>query len=161
MAKVTKNPELPEEVFLYRDILEDKQVANLRIFDVRGNSPITDYFIVGSVRNERQMQAAGAALLRELKNRGIKPYSADAELSGSTWVAVDLINCIVHLFTEEARQAYNIEEIWQERETYFEELVPAKVKATTTTKTKKATATKKPAAKKTTKTKKVSKKDEK
>ena len=97
MAKTAKNPNLPEIVFTYRSLLEDKQVSDIKIYDVRGFSPITDFFIVGSVRNERQMQAAGQNLLKELKDLGVKPYSADETLSGSTWVAVDLVDTIVQI----------------------------------------------------------------
>ena len=164
MAKTAKNPNLPEIVFTYRSLLEDKQVSDIKIYDVRGFSPITDFFIVGSVRNERQMQAAGQNLLKELKGMGVKPYSADETLSGNNWVAVDLVDVIVHLFTEEARAEYNIEEIWANRETFFEDLVPAKKAAPKKAepeeekpvpkKPAKKTAAKKPAAKKTTKTKK-------
>jgi len=164
MAKTAKNPNLPEIVFTYRKLLEDKQVSDIKIYDVRGFSPITDFFIVGSVRNERQMQAAGQNLLKELKGMGVKPYSADETLSGNNWVAVDLVDVIVHLFTEEARAEYNIEEIWANRETFFEDLVPAKKAAPKKAepeeekpvpkKPAKKTAAKKPAAKKTTKTKK-------
>lgn len=73
-------------------------------------------------------------------------------------MAVDLIDTIVHLFTEEAREEYKIEEIWANRETYFEELVPTKKAAPKKEKAEKKPAakkeTKKPAAKKTTKAKK-------
>lgn len=161
MAKTAKNPNLPEIVFTYRSLLEDKQVSDIKIYDVRGFSPITDFFIVGSVRNERQMQAAGQNLLKELKGMGVKPYSADETLSGNNWVAVDLVDVIVHLFTEEARAEYNIEEIWANRETFFEDLVPAKKAAPKKAKEEpkeEKPAAKKPAkklaAKKTTKTKK-------
>ncbi|MBR4821078.1 ribosome silencing factor [bacterium] len=161
MAKTAKNPNLPEIVFTYRSLLEDKQVSDIKIYDVRGFSPITDFFIVGSVRNERQMQAAGQNLLKELKGMGVKPYSADETLSGNNWVAVDLVDVIVHLFTEEARAEYNIEEIWANRETFFEDLVPAKKAAPKKAKEEpkeekpaKKPAAKKPAAKKTTQTKK-------
>ena len=160
MAKTAKNPNLPEIVFTYRSLLEDKQVSDIKIYDVRGFSPNTDFFIVGSVRNERQMQAAGQNLLKELKGMGVKPYSADETLSGNNWVAVDLVDVIVHLFTEEARAEYNIEEIWANRETFFEDLVPAKKaapkKAKEEPKEEKPAKkpAKKPAAKKTTKAKK-------
>ena len=168
MAKTAKNTELPEIVFVFRDILEEKQVSDIKIYDVRGFSPITDFFIVGSVRNERQMQAAGQNLIKELKDRGINPYSDD--LTGPNWGTADFIDCIVHLFTEEAREEYKIEEIWANRETYFEELVPTKKaapkKAQPEPKEEKPAPkkpgrkpaakkeTKKPAAKKTTKAKK-------
>ena len=96
--------------------LEEKQVSQLETYDVRGNSPITDYFIVGTVKNERQAKAAGQNLLRQLKNSGVRPFHADQVLDSSTWTVVDCIDVIVHLFTEAARDFYNIEELWKKSE---------------------------------------------
>jgi len=96
--------------------LEEKQVANIAVYDVRGKSPITDYFIVGTVKNERQAKAAGQNLLRQLKNIGVKPFHSDTVLDSSTWTVIDYIDVIIHLFTEESRKFYNIEELWKKSE---------------------------------------------
>jgi len=105
-------------------LLDDKHVIDLRAYDVRGQSPITDYFLVGGVRNERQMKAAGQNLVRQLKLQGVKPYHTDGPLNSSTWLVLDYVDCIIHLFSVEAREYYNIEEIWHDRQMKLESLRP-------------------------------------
>lgn len=110
-------PATPEGIDILRKcilLLDDKHVIDLQAYDVRGESPITDFFLVGAVRNERQMKAAGQNLIRQLKKQGVKPYHTDGPLNSSTWVVLDYIDCIIHLFSVEAREFYNIEEIWQD-----------------------------------------------
>ena len=112
----TTAPEGEGLLKLCAQLLGDKHVDNLRAYDVRGVSPITDYYLVGSVRNERQMKAAGQNLTRQLKRQGIHAFHKDGELSGNSWVVLDYLDCIVHLFDTAARQRYNIEALWRTHE---------------------------------------------
>ena len=111
---MTQNPEGKEILEQCIAMLEDKHVTDLRAYDVRGTSPITDYFLVGSVRNERQMKAAGQNLVRQLKKQGIRPYHTDGEMNNGTWVVLDYVDCIVHLFSRESRDYYHIDDIWED-----------------------------------------------
>lgn len=115
MAK-TRAPEGEELLKQCVQLLGDKHVVDLRGYDVRGVSSITDYYLVGSVRNDRQMKAAGQNLTRQLKLMGAHALHKDGELNSSTWVALDYIDCIVHLFTVPARRHYDIEELWRTHE---------------------------------------------
>ncbi len=92
-------------------LLQDKHVLDLRAYDVRGRSAITDFYLVGSVRNDRQMKAAGQNLTRQLKKLGVRALHKDGEM-GSAWIVLDFVDCIVHLFTVEARAHYAIEALW-------------------------------------------------
>jgi len=108
----------PEGLELFNEcarLLADKHVVALRGYDVRGVSSITDYYLVGSVRNERQMKAAGQNVTRQLKKRGVYALHRDGTASGP-WVVLDYVDCIVHLFTSEARDYYNLEEMWRTHE---------------------------------------------
>ncbi|MCX7846449.1 MAG: ribosome silencing factor [bacterium] len=105
-------------------LLQDKHVIDLRAYDVRGLSAITDYYLVGSVRNDRQMKAAGQNLTRQLKKLGVRALHKDGEFA-SSWIVLDYVDCIVHLFTVEARAHYDIESLWPECEIPVETLVPA------------------------------------
>ena len=98
------------------EMLEDKHVTDLRAYDVRGKSPITDFFLVGSVRNERQMKAAGQNVMRHLKKQGIRPYHTDGELNNGSWIVLDYVDCIVHLFSRESRDFYHIDDLWKDCE---------------------------------------------
>ncbi len=94
------------------ELLSDKHVFNLQAFDVRDVSSITDFFLIGSVNNDRQMKAAGGNLTRQLKKQGIKPLHKDGEMQNS-WIVLDYLDCIIHLFLPEERERYNLEEIWK------------------------------------------------
>lgn len=94
------------------ELLSDKHVFDLKAFDVREVSSITDFFLIGSVNNDRQMKAAGGNLTRQLKKLGIKPLHKDGEMQ-SSWVVLDYLDCIVHLFLPEEREHYNLEKIWK------------------------------------------------
>ncbi len=94
------------------NLLEDKHVIDIKGYDVRGKSSITDFFLIGSVRNDRQMKAAGGNLIRQLKKLGIKSSHKDGEMD-NTWVVLDYIDCIIHLFTIETRGHYKIEDLWE------------------------------------------------
>jgi len=78
------------------NLLEDKHVIDIKVYDVREKSSITDFFLVGSVRNDRQMKAAGGNLVRQLKKLGIKSSHKDGEMD-NTWVVLDFIDCIIGL----------------------------------------------------------------
>ncbi len=116
----TTQPEGKELLELCMRLLGDKHVLNLHSYDVRGVSSITDYYLVGSVRNDRQMRAAGENLTRQLKKRGVRPLHKDGEPQ-NTWVVLDYLDCIVHLFTMEARDHYHIEDMWRGRKMALEE----------------------------------------
>jgi ribosome-associated protein len=106
--------QVPEGIELLGEcvrLLQEKHVLDLRGYDVRGVSSITDFHLVGSVRNERQMKAAGQNVTRQLKTSGVYALHRDGAMSGP-WVVLDYFDCIVHLFTHEAREYYNLEGMW-------------------------------------------------
>ena len=97
------------------ELLEDKHVSDMKAYDVRKISSITDFCLVGSVNNNRQMKAAGDNLTRQLKKMGVRPLHKAGE-SDNTWVVLDYIDCIVHLFMPETREYYYIEQMWEKHE---------------------------------------------
>lgn len=94
------------------ELLSDKHVFDLKAYDVRGKSSITDFFLIGSVNNDRQMKAAGYNLTKQLKKLGVKPFHKDGETQ-NFWVVLDYLDCIVHLFLPDAREHYNLEKMWK------------------------------------------------
>ena len=112
--KLSARTELEGEQLLEscNNLLNDKHVHDIRAYDVRGVSSITDYYLVGSVNNDRQMKAAGENLTRQLKKQGVRPLHRDGGPQNS-WVVLDYLDCIVHLFLPETRDHYRIEELWK------------------------------------------------
>ena len=82
------------------------------ILDVKGQSQICDYIVVASGTSERQMKSVAQALEDFGKEQGSPPYRSSRD-TGTTWVVVDFVETVVHLFEAEQRLYYDIEALWQ------------------------------------------------
>ena len=84
---------------------------NIIVLDVRGLSPITDFFVIASGTSDRQMKSVADEITEMAKASGNRALSSSGLESGS-WVLVDFIDVIVHLFSGEARLYYDLENLW-------------------------------------------------
>lgn len=77
---------------------------------------IANFFVIATVDNERQANAIRDELWEQLQvKEKIRPLNSGAPVGSSGgWVLLDYGDVILHLFTEEARLYYNLEELWQE-----------------------------------------------
>ena len=91
--------------------LNEKKGEDIIAIDVSNSSPICDYFIICSANNERQLMTLANSVDEELakNNHEIKKI----EGKGSKWVIVDAKSIIVHIFTKDERQSYNLEKLWE------------------------------------------------
>jgi ribosome-associated protein len=96
------------------EIASDKKAAEIRILDVRGIVGYTDYFVICSGNTERQTKAIHDAIHVELKKEhGLLPRRVEGERE-ARWVLMDYLDCVVHVFTPEARGFYRLEQLWGE-----------------------------------------------
>jgi ribosome-associated protein len=79
--------------------------------DISKVSSFTDYFIVATAGNRRQMNAIIEALDQDLRGDGIRPIRTEGQ-ADSGWVLIDFGDAIVHLFAPEERAYYNLESLW-------------------------------------------------
>ena len=79
--------------------------------DIEKVSTFTDYFVVATVPNPRQMTALIDTLDTGLRDEGIRPYRSEGA-PDSGWVLIDFGGVIVHLFGPEERDYYAIEQLW-------------------------------------------------
>jgi ribosome-associated protein len=96
------------------DIVEEKQASNILLLDIHEQTSIADYFIIATIDNERQAKAIQDDLQEKLHlQQNIRPLS-NSGLDGNSggWVLLDYGDVIVHLFTEEMRHYYKLEELW-------------------------------------------------
>ena len=70
-----------------------------------------DYLLIVSARSERQNRAIAEHLIRGMKQEGILPLSR-AGIEGGTWICIDLVDVVVHLFTGDMRTLYDLELLW-------------------------------------------------
>ena len=84
--------------------------------DIKEQAFFTDYFVICSTNSDRQLKALASDLSRTMREQhGIHSKPEGQPESG--WMLVDFSDLIVHLFSEEKREYYQIEELWQEGKT--------------------------------------------
>lgn len=92
---------------------EAKQARNLAVLDVRGCTSFTDYFIICSGANSRQIQAIADEIEQNLKKRGEYPTSIEG-YENAEWVLIDYGDFVAHIFSEKARTYYDLERLWRD-----------------------------------------------
>lgn len=81
------------------------------LLDVSNLSPITDYFVIATGTSGRQMRAVADELIEAGKELGHKAAHVDG-YDTATWILVDFVDVVIHLFSEEARHYYDLENLW-------------------------------------------------
>jgi ribosome-associated protein len=96
------------------DIVEDKQASDIVLLDVHEQTSIADYFIIATIDNERQGKAIQDELREKLQiEQNIRPLNINGlDANSGGWVLLDYGDVIVHLFSEEMRHHYRLEELW-------------------------------------------------
>jgi ribosome-associated protein len=95
------------------DILADTPASHTRVLDIRGISTLADYFVITSGENVRQLRAVSRQLADELARRGVRPARIEGD-PASGWILMDYSDVVTHVFDEELRQFYNLEDLWQD-----------------------------------------------
>lgn len=91
--------------------LDAGKAEEIRVLDVRKIASFADQMIIATGTSTRHVSALAHNLIRELKKQGIQPLN-DPGRSDGHWVVADFGDVIVHLFTAEARQMYDLESLW-------------------------------------------------
>ncbi|HMN30499.1 MAG TPA: ribosome silencing factor [Caldilineaceae bacterium] len=96
------------------DIVEDKQASDIVLLDIHEQTSIADYFIIATIDNERQGKAIQDELREKLQiEQNIRPLNINGlDANSGGWVLLDYGDVIVHLFSEEMRHHYRLEELW-------------------------------------------------
>lgn len=96
-------------------ICYDKRAENLRILDLRGICGYADFLVIGSGRNAPQMKGILKDVQKEMKKHKYKLIN-EAGRNSEEWVLIDYGDVVVHLFSDEAREFYQLEELWADAE---------------------------------------------
>jgi ribosome-associated protein len=91
-----------------------KGAEEIVILDMRGLASYTDFLAICTARNERQARAIVDEVKLRLKNEHeALPGGVDGE-GAAGWIVLDYLDAVLHVFTAEARQRYQLEELWHE-----------------------------------------------
>lgn len=104
----------PDTEQLAREVVElswDVKAMNPVAVDLRGRASYTDFLIVCTGQSDRHVNAIAQRLQRELKQAGWKPISIEG-LDSGRWALLDFGDIVIHVFSEHARNDYDLESMW-------------------------------------------------
>ena len=95
-------------------LADSKKAEGIAALDMRELVSYTDFLVVCTARNERQAAAITDEVHYRLKkDAGLLPARVEGE-GAAGWVLLDYLDCVLHVFTPEARERYRLEELWRE-----------------------------------------------
>jgi ribosome-associated protein len=112
MAKTEKKPRLPKAVATAVRAALDKKAMDVVVLDLRKAGGFTDYFVLCTGGNPRQIQAVADGVEDTLRSElGEKPALVEG-VERSEWILLDYFNFVVHVFSRECRSFYGLERLW-------------------------------------------------
>jgi ribosome-associated protein len=93
---------------------DDKKATDIIVQNVKEDLLITDYFVIATGANNRQVDAITEAIEEALrKEAGIKPIGREG-VEEQTWILLDYGDIVVHVFQPELREYYRLESLWSD-----------------------------------------------
>jgi ribosome-associated protein len=114
MAKTEKRKKttrLPKQLTLAIRAADDKQASDIVVLDLEKAAGFTDFFLICSGSNAKQVRAIADAVTEALADQGAKPAYAEG-YDRSEWVLLDYFDFVVHVFAPETRMFYDLERLW-------------------------------------------------
>ena|SRR2546421_8364878 len=110
---MTKKSELKKQVDAAIQACLEKKAEELTILEMeKGSGAFTDYFVLCSGTNPRQVQAIADEVEFRLKATGMRPTHVEG-YKQAEWVLIDYVDFVVHVFSEKARKFYDLERLWK------------------------------------------------
>ncbi len=108
-----KKSELKKQVSDAIQACLEKKAEELTILEMeKGSGAFTDYFVLCSGTNPRQIQAIADEVELRLKHTGLRPTHVEG-YNQAEWVLIDYVDFVVHVFSEKARKFYDLERLWK------------------------------------------------
>jgi len=108
-----KKNELKQQVAAAIQACLEKKAEELSILEMeKGSGAFTDYFVLCSGTNPRQVQAIADEVELRLKTTDIRPAHVEG-YKQAEWILLDYVDFVVHVFSEKARKFYDLERLWK------------------------------------------------
>lgn len=113
-AQKKQSVDILEQARAIVDIITDMKGEDIQLIDLREVTMITDFFIICTGNSDRQLKAIVEHISEKIREQfGRKVWRVEGNPSGG-WVLMDYADIVVHLFTEEQRKYYDLEELWHD-----------------------------------------------
>ena len=100
--------ELAEAIALF---LDNKRGRDIKIINMTGKTDICDYMVLATGTSNTHVQTLGGEVEYEMNRRGIDPLHTEGR-DGNTWMVLDYAHIMVHVFTRENREFYNLDKLY-------------------------------------------------
>ena len=91
----------------------EKKAEAITVLELeKGSGAFTDYFVLCSGTNPRQIQAISDEVQERLEGAGLRPTNVEGYRQAE-WVLLDYVDFVVHIFSEKARKYYDLERLWK------------------------------------------------
>ena len=108
-----KKKALKKQVSEAIDACQEKKAEQISVLELeQGTGAFTDYFVVCSGTNPRQIQAISDEVELRLKRAGVYPNSIEG-YKQAEWVLIDYVDFVIHIFSEASRRYYDLERLWK------------------------------------------------
>ena len=108
-----KKLDLKRQVHEAISACENKKAEEITVLELEKDSgAFTDYFVVCSGTNPRQIQAIADEVEEQLERQGMRPNNIEG-YKQAEWVLLDYVDFVVHIFSEKARRYYDLERLWK------------------------------------------------
>lgn len=103
-----------EKVMLTAGALSDKKAVDVKAVKINDLSVLTDYMVFAGATSSTHIRALADAVEQKLSQNGLQPHHSEGKATG--WFLLDYTDFIVHIFTPDAREFYNLEKLWGDGE---------------------------------------------
>ena len=105
------NPDMQQFAIEIARIASDNKSEDVTTMDLRGLSQVTDYVVICTGTSDRQIRSVADRMLEYGKEVGEQVYSVSG-YTNATWILVDFIDVVVHIFAKQYREYYDLELLW-------------------------------------------------
>ena len=110
-AKTAATPRLPKAISVAIEAAQDRKATGVVVLDLKKAGAFTDYFVICSASNPRQVQAIADAVEEALKAQRQRPSLVEG-YARAEWILLDYFDFVIHVFSKHARDFYGLDRLW-------------------------------------------------
>jgi ribosome-associated protein len=109
--KTARTPRLPKSIASVVEAAQDKKATGVVVLDLKKAGAFTDYFVICSAGNPRQVQAVADGIEQALKAQNQRPSLVEG-YARAEWILLDYFDFVIHVFSKHARDFYGLDRLW-------------------------------------------------